>query len=210
MTCRRPRHDPEGRGQGRGFTLLEVMISITLISILVVIIAGAMRLANRSVERGERRSEELERFKVSFLVMDAQIQSAIPLVRADDEAGRLFFEGSGDTVKFASNYSLTGGYRGYVTVTYRVRPNGEGRNSLYIEEKTIGVENTREMRLLDGLDEIRFEYFRKENDADDTTGEWVETWTDELLFPRRIRVHVARAGQKIQLTVPVRARKAAS
>jgi type II secretory pathway component PulJ len=186
------------------------MISIALISMLVVVIAGAMRLANRSIERGERKSEQLERLKVSFLVMDAQIQSAIPLVRADDEAGRLFFEGSGDAVRFASNYSLTGGYRGYVTVAYRVKPNGEGRSSLYIEENTIGVENAREMRLLDGLSEIRFEYFRKENDADETTGEWVDTWTDELLFPNKIRIHLARGGQKVQLTVPVRARKAGS
>ncbi|OPY02984.1 MAG: general secretion pathway protein J [Syntrophorhabdus sp. PtaB.Bin047] len=210
MRGREQMRGPGSTGPGRGFTLLEVMISIALISMLVVVIAGAMRLANRSIERGERRSERLERFKVSFLVMDAQIQSAIPLVRADDEAGRLFFEGSGDSVKFASNYSLTGGYRGYVAVTYRVKPNGEGRSALYIEENTIGVENAREMRLLDGLDEIRFEYFRKEKDADDTAGEWVETWTDELLFPRRIRIHLSWAGQKVQLNVPVRARKEAS
>lgn len=195
---------------GRGFTLLEVMISITLISLLVTVMAGAMRLAHRSIERGERKWEYLERFKVSFLVVDAQIQSAIPLVRADDEAGRLFFEGSEDSVKFASNYSLTGGYRGYVTVAYRVKPNGEGRSALYIEENTIGVENAREIKLFDGMEEIGFEYFRKENDADDTAGEWVETWTDELLFPRKIRVNLTRGGEKVQLTVPVRARRAAS
>ncbi len=201
---------PGGTGPRRGFTLLEVMISIALISMLVVIIAGAMRLAQRSIEKGELRSDYLERFKVSFLVMDAQIQSAIPLVRADDEAGRLFFEGSGDAVKFASNYSLTGGYRGYVTVSYQVRQNPEGRSALYVEENNIGVENVREMRLLDGMDEIRFEYFRRENDADETPGEWVETWTDELLFPRKIRIHLAWRGQEIQLIVPMRAQKAAS
>jgi prepilin-type N-terminal cleavage/methylation domain len=210
MTDVRSGHDPKDKGRGRGFTLLEVMISITLISLLVAIMAGAMRLAHRSIERGERKSEYLERSRISFLVLDAQIQSAMLLARADDEAGRLLFEGSGDSVKFASNYSLTGGYRGYVMVAYRVKPNGEGRSALYIEENTIGVANAREMRLLDGMDEIRFEYFRKENDADDTAGEWVETWTDEMLFPWRIRIHLSRGGQKVQLTVPVRARKAAS
>lgn len=190
-----------------GFTLLEVMVSIVLISMLVVVIAGAMRLAHRSIERGERKSEYLERIKVSFFVLDAQIQSAIPLARADDEAGRLFFEGSGESVKFASNYSLTGGQRGYVTVAYRVESNGEGRRTLYVQENNIGIENAREMKLLEGMEEIRFEYFRKETDSDDTQGEWVEAWTDELLFPRKIRVHVTWGGRKIELIVPVRAQK---
>ena len=195
---------------GRGFTLLEVMVSIALVSVLVVVIAGAMRLAHRSIDRGERKSEYLERLKVSFFLLNAQIQSAIPLARADDEAGRLFFEGSGEFVKFASNYSLTGGQRGYVTVAYRVESNGQGRRTLYIQENNIGVENVREMKLLEGMEEIRFEYFRKETDSDEAQGEWVETWSDELLFPRKIRVHFTWGGQKIQLTVPVRAQKVAT
>lgn len=201
------RQGPGSRRSGRGFTLLEVMISIALISMLVVVIAGAMRLAYRSIDRGERRSEYLERLKVSFFLLNAQIQSAIPLVRADDEAGRLFFEGSGESVKFASNYSLTGGQRGYVTVAYRVESNGQGKRTLYIQENNIGVENVREMRVLEGMEEIRFEYFRMETDSDQAQGEWVETWSDELLFPRKIRVHFAWGGQKIQLIVPVRAQK---
>jgi general secretion pathway protein J len=195
------------RRSGPGFTLLEVMVSIVLLSMLVVVIGGAMRLSQRSINRGERKAEYIERLKVSFFVLDAQIQSAIPLVRKDDELGRLFFEGSGESVKFASNYSLMGGQRGYVVVAYRVESDGEGRRTLFVQENNIGVENAREMKLFEGMDEIRFEYFRKESDADEVRGEWVESWTDELLFPRKIRVYVAWAGRKIQLTVPVRAQK---
>jgi len=47
-------------GQDHGFTLLEVLISITLISVLVVIMAGAIRLAYRSIDRGEQKSQYLE------------------------------------------------------------------------------------------------------------------------------------------------------
>lgn len=168
-----------------GFTLLEVMISITLISLILVIMAGALRVSYRSIDRGEARSAYLERLKVTFTLIDDQIQSAIPLARPEDEAGRFFFEGSPDKVKFASNYSLTAGHRGYVVVTYTVRPGDDGTMAFYIEENTVGVENSREIRLLSGLSEIRFEYFRKESEAEGVAGEWVEKWTDELLFPGR-------------------------
>src|SRR5512136_1554467 len=63
----------------RGFTLLELMISITLIGIIAVIIAGAMRLGYRSVDAGERKIESLERMRVSLTLIDSQIQSEIPL-----------------------------------------------------------------------------------------------------------------------------------
>ncbi|MBP1748201.1 MAG: ral secretion pathway protein GspJ [Deltaproteobacteria bacterium] len=195
------------RRAAAGFTLLEVMISIALISLIVVIMAGAMRLSYRSIDRGEVKSNYLERLKVSFSLIDDQIQSAIPLVRRDDEEGRIFFEGSSDTVKFASNYSLTAGQRGYVIVTYRTRPGDEGTGALFVEENTVGVENTREIKLLEGISGVRFEYFRRESEAEEAAGEWVDTWTDELLFPRKIRVTLTFPERKIVFTVPIRANK---
>jgi len=190
-----------------GFTLLELMISITLISLIIVIMAGAMRLSYRSIDKGEARSAYLERLKVTFSLMEGQIQSAIPLTRHEDEAGRVFFEGSPDTVKFASNYSLTEGQRGYVMVTYKTRSGDDGNQALYIEENTVGVENAREIKLLEGIKGVRFEYFRKESDTEEAQGEWVENWTDELLFPRKIRITLTFPERKIVLTVPVRANK---
>jgi len=41
----------------RGFTLLELIISIALIALITILTAGAMRLGIRSVERGETRIE---------------------------------------------------------------------------------------------------------------------------------------------------------
>ena len=191
----------------QGFTLLEVMISVTLISLILVIMAGAMRVSYRSIDKGEVRSAYLERLKVTFSLIDDQIQSAIPLGRRDDEAGRLFFEGSTDTVKFASNYSLTEGRRGNVAVTYSARSGDDGTMALYVEENTLGVENTREVKLLEGIGGVRFEYFRKESDAEEVQGEWVGTWTDELLFPRKIRITLTFPERKIVFVVPVRANK---
>lgn len=190
-----------------GFTLLEVMISIALLSLILVIMAGAMRLSYSSVNKGEAKMTYLERLKAAFSLVDEQIQSAIPLTRQDDEQGRLFFEGSADRVRFASNYSLIGGKNGYVIVTYAARPADNGTIVFDIEENTVGVDNQRQVRLLEGLSAVRFEYFRKENELEGTAGEWVATWTDELLFPRKIRVTLTFPDRKIAFTVPVRSGK---
>ncbi|MEN6615744.1 MAG: prepilin-type N-terminal cleavage/methylation domain-containing protein [Syntrophorhabdus sp.] len=191
----------------RGFTLLEVLVSTVLISLLVVIVAGAMRLSYRSIDRGEARSTYLERLKVFFSLMDSQIQSAIPLTREGDEAGRFFFEGSADTMKFASNYSLMEGKRGYISATYKAVQEGNAGYVFSVTENNIGVENQREMRILEGLTEVRFEFFRKESEAQGVEGQWVDTWQDELLFPRKIRISLTFPDRKVVLTIPVRANK---
>ncbi len=67
-----------------GFTLLELMISITMLVIIIVIISGAMRLASRSVATAEKKVEALERLTTSLSIINAQIQSAAPWTYSDN------------------------------------------------------------------------------------------------------------------------------
>jgi general secretion pathway protein J len=192
-----------GRAQS-GFTLLELLVSITLIGLIVVIVGGAMRLGYRSVDKGEKKVEMLERFKVSLSVMDAQIQSGMPLKGTGDEVNQYYFKGKKDSVRFASNYSLMGGQRGYVLVAYRVEVDKNDKRTLYAKENTIGMENQKEVKLLEGFEDIHFEYFLK--DALEAQSKWVEEWTDDMNFPQKVRIHLAWGNQRISLVVPVRAR----
>ena len=69
-----------------GFTLLELMISIVILGIMILILMGGLRLGYRSVEAGEKKMGTLERVRATMNLMDAQIQSEIPLTyEADGE-----------------------------------------------------------------------------------------------------------------------------
>jgi general secretion pathway protein J len=187
-----------------GFTLLELLVSITLIGLIVVIVGGAMRLGYRSVDKGEKKVETLERFRVSLGLMDAQIQSGIPLKGTGEEINQYLFKGKKDSVRFASNYSLMGGQRGYVFVAYRVEVDKNDKRTLFAQENTIGMENQKEVKLLEGFKDIHFEYFSK--DALEGQSQWVEEWTDDMSFPQKVRIHLAWGDQRISLVVPVRAK----
>ncbi len=63
----------------RGFTLLELLISLSLLVVIVVIAMGAMRLGSRSVAAGEKKMNDRERFRTVLSLIDAQIQSQLPL-----------------------------------------------------------------------------------------------------------------------------------
>jgi len=188
----------------KGLTLIELLVSITIIGIIVLIITGAMRLGFRTVESGERKIEAHERMRSSLAVVDSQIQSGIPLTFDDEGERKYYFLGDRAFLQFASNFSIWGMGQGYVIVTYTIGTGESGKQVLYATENTIGVENARTARLFDAFDMIYFEFFHK--DPTEEEGTWVGEWTDEFSIPEKIRIHLVEGMRDFSMIIPLRAR----
>ncbi len=186
----------------RGFTLLELMVSVVLLAVIVTVISGALRLAHRSADSGATKIEGLERLRMSLAIIDSQIQSGFPLTHEDQGEKVLYFEGERDTLTFASTYSIWDGEKGFVQVTYRAVQNEKGKQVLYASENTIGMEKERETKLLEGFDEISFGYFLRDPVTREAT--WTDLWTDDKALPQRIAVNLSRGGTKHSLIIPMR------
>ncbi len=190
-------------GGNRGFTLLELTISIALIGIITLIVMGAMRLGSRAVESGGKKIETSERARSSLTLIDSQVQSYIPLTYEDGENKKYYFKGERELMQFSSNYSIWGGEKGYVLVTYSVKSGDNGRQVLYASENVVGLEGTRETKLFDTFERIYFEYFFK--DPTEEEGKWVEQWTDDANTPKEVRLHLIEGGRDLALIIPLRA-----
>ena len=185
-----------------GFTLLELIISITLVSIIVLIVAGAASLGYRSFSKGERKLNAIERLRASLIIIDAQIQSGVPLTLEDGGVKQYYFVGEQDSLKFSTNHSIWGGQRGYVIVNYRVETDNQGKRTLFASEYKVGMENKKETKLIEGFNEITFDYFRQ--DATEEEGEWVTQWVDEEMMPTKIRLNLTRGSTSLAYIMPVR------
>ena len=188
----------------RGFTLLELLISITMIGLIVLIVTGAMRLSYRSVSSGEKRIDQLERLRTTVGIIDAQVQSGLPLRLDADTEPKNSLSGQSDSLDLATNYSLWKGRSGYVLATYRIESGQDGRQVLSISEHTVGVEDTRHAELLSGYDEMRFSYYAK--GAAESEGTWGDTWADEALLPEKIRLVMKKGSRDMSITIPLRVR----
>ncbi len=185
-----------------GFTLLELIISITLVAIIVLIVAGAASLGYRSFSTGERKLNAIERLRASLTIIDAQIQSGVPLTLEDGGVKQYYFVGEQDALKFSTNHSIWGGQRGYVIVNYRVETDNQGKRTLFASEYKVGMENQKETKLLEGFNEITFDYFRQ--DATEEEGEWITQWVDEEMMPTKIRLNLVRGSTSLAYIMPVR------
>jgi len=185
----------------RGFTLLELLISMTLLVLIVVIAIGAMRLGSRSVAAGEKKMEAQERLRTVLSTMDAQIQSQVPLTYEEEGNKKYYFRGDRKTLRFSTNYSIWSGRRGYVIVTYKVEGDPGVQEVLSASEQVPGLEGRRETRFMDAS-LISFEYFLK--DAAEEEGKWVEAVSDGLAIPEKIRVGLTLGTKPLSLVFPVR------
>jgi general secretion pathway protein J len=183
-----------------GFTLVELIVTFTILSIVVVMILGAMRLGTASWERGEEKTERYQRRRMVFNLLSQQLKSAYAYkIKAQKaESDYLAFLGSGDSLKFVSTFSLTAKRpEGLVFVVYQVGEGDssgkvlkvyEGRvlNKDFMEETPDG---DKFLTLLEGLSEIAFEYF-KEGEEQEEAGEWMDSWDakEEKELPRQIKI----------------------
>lgn len=193
------------RAPQAGFTLLELLISITLIGIIVIVISGAVRLGFRSIETGDKKIESLERKKTSLNIIDSQIQSQMPLTYDEDGSKKFYFNGDRGSMTFATNYSIWSGQKGYVLVNYSVGDDLHGRKTLLAVENTIGTAAARETNLLEALDDIYFEYYYKDPTAE--KGEWVDEWTDNTKVPEKVRLHIVEGSKDLSMLIRLRVRE---
>ncbi len=196
-----------------GFTLLELLLSVIIISMIILIVVGALRLGFRSVEAGEKKAESLERIRNAITILESQIQSEIPLTYYENAEKKYYFRGGRTFLDMATNYSIWGGEKGYVVVHYRVSQESDGRQTLWVKENIIGQENSRETRMLDRVAEFYFEYFIRDTSKDpkDEAGRWVDEWVDDTAVAttdqlEKIKFHVRLEHSALDWIIPLKGR----
>jgi general secretion pathway protein J len=181
----------------RGFTLLELMISLTLLTMMMGMVFSVFATATDSIPRGEAAAERSARLRMATALMTRQIRSLVDYpAETEDEEIHSFFNGDGEGFSFITAAPQMGRGDGLGWVTYWVA-DGDlkfserlifSAGAFVAEQESSAAEAT----LLAGIAGHRFEYLRLEGD----TSEWVEIWEglEEQTPPAAIRVTIEGLG----------------
>jgi len=179
-----------------GFTLVEVMITLTILGFILLIIFGGFRLSYSAWERGDSTKEELQRRRIISQLISQQIKSIVPyrIKTEKAEGDYLAFQGKSQSLKFVSALPIhTKRPEGFVYAIYEFK---EGRLLLYeqrVLNRNFFEEEPRKetgISIIEGISNIRFEYYREADKEKNLTEEWVEEWNakEEKKLPKLLRM----------------------
>jgi prepilin-type N-terminal cleavage/methylation domain-containing protein len=121
------------RRRQRGITLMEVLIAVSLLSLVAVGMLTAMRIGLSALERTNRRLVSNRRVTGVQRVLEQQVAGFMPVIALAQLAPGLpaektpFFQGEPQSMRFVSSYSLQEASRGYPRILeFQVIPRDEG------------------------------------------------------------------------------------
>ena len=186
------------RAGQRGFTLLELIIALSLLALMSSVLFGALGYAGRSWEGGEAKAEATSGMRLSHGFLRAQLEGQHPLRMRKMPEFPLLFTGARDEVRYAA--ALPARVSGGGVWYYRLAVAKEGDRSRLVLERTIPDLNEAALPdfkgddrsiLAEDIAELRIEYFGRDSGASPSTAPtWRDRWDDANLLPLMLRVDV--------------------
>jgi general secretion pathway protein J len=197
----------------RGFTLVELMVALTLLGLIATLLASGTRIALDTSGRGNRKAEQLRTGHLERELLRSQLQGALPFrywTQVDEKrVDHVAFEGDPDRIQFVSRIGISDGPDSLPRwVDLRRQTAANGPTKFVVEEHRIlppdnqpSQNVTANSESLNCMD-LRFEYL-------DTTGEkpnWLSAWHGaerKSPLPSAVRIECKTAADSIKLLVPL-------
>jgi general secretion pathway protein J len=181
-----------------GFTLLEILIAVTLLALMMVLAFGSLRTAVRATRSGEALVARTDRTRVVQEFLRRQLSHAMPLPfeRLEDTGENRVFVADRDELRFVApmpGYLARGGPH---VQWLKITRGAEGDQLEFDHAQLNGYDHddpkgdsTREpVVLLDGISEARFEF--RALDQEGELSEWSSSWEDPQRLPLLVRLRV--------------------
>jgi len=192
-----------------GFTLIELMVSLTLLGLVVAVLAGAIRTGLFGAGVVDERSRAIGDVRLAHGLIRRQVEAARPVIWTVDRGLRAAFEGRGEAVDFLAVISPQPGLGG----PYAVRLTKEDDTLVVLLRLSSGelqkFDFSRDVErtvLLDGVAAVRFAYFGTAV-GPEAVAKWQQSWTKRDRLPEALRVQIdfidGRRAAWPELTVPL-------
>lgn len=180
-----------------GFTLLELVVAITLMGLVLVVLYSGLRLGLNGWDSGERRAEAANRLRSVEEFLRRQLAQSMTLYETHgDRLERLVvFAGRSEGIEFVTPMPGRLGLGGL----YRMRI-GRADDRLYLRwrpyvpsDPAAGEE--RETILLEGVSAVEWAYFGPERDNDQEPPRWRADWASVERRPLLVRLNLTLRGE---------------
>jgi general secretion pathway protein J len=180
-----------------GFTLIEVLIAMTLLGIMVVLLFSSMKICAESWQKGEDKIAQVNDVAVVYQFFQRHLGNALPLWDDFSEEGnKVFsFQGKNQSLQFVSSFPASAKKAGLQRFSLELIKEGD--------EDLIQVSITpfypvaegeewrkEEVTLLRHVRNFSISYYYREDPQ--AEGVWQEDWLEQENLPPLVKIKIVR------------------
>jgi prepilin-type N-terminal cleavage/methylation domain-containing protein len=200
--------------RNRGFSLIEVLVSLTLMTLIGAVVVSGLRTGMETTDRGNRAVRNLQRRQTVLSIIEAQIRSALPMRYSQEAANpqsRVAFEGDRTRLRFVSSNSLWDGPDGiprWIELDWSSSSGSESPLRLR-EFRILPPFNTPQAAPMHESDllpatRVEFAYLRHPRGTD--LPRWLGAWPPQNVseLPAAVRIRIEfKKGDDTELLIPL-------
>ncbi len=183
----------------KGFTLVELLVALTLLGLISVVLFGGLRFGTRAWEAGDRRAAQLAQVQAVQALLRRRIAQALPpgLEAAAAVEKRAAFAGESDVLQFFAAVPSRAGVGGIYAFDLAAIEDDSGVRleltwRLHRAEDETEPDDTPEAGLggrrvlIDGLARAQFRYFGAPEPGQ--TADWRDNWNGNAGLPELVAI----------------------
>ncbi|WP_445370616.1 prepilin-type N-terminal cleavage/methylation domain-containing protein [Methylomonas sp. HW2-6] len=190
--------------QSNGFTLIEMLIAITLLGVMVTLLFGSLRIAAQSWHSGETKIDQVNRKAVVYQFFKHHLSAARPLpefvaAERDDlqappepELPKLSFQGLPQSLRFVAALPAASARKGLQI--FSIEPARDRTSTLNVTltpyRRQVDAE-PEPVVLLEDVRSFRISYFGAKSPNAGDAPVWQDDWLDAERLPSLVKIHIA-------------------
>ena len=179
----------------RGFTLIEMLVALSISALLVSLVYGAVRIGQRSATAMNTQTENTEIMRIGWQFLHDAVTRARPVSALDTPDDHTGFKGTPDGLRFVADMPAYVGLGGLTRIRLTTERTHSGRQLLLTRQRfdrlsstTAAPDEIESAVLVDELDRLRIAYFGKS--TPDASPAWHSDWTDPEHLPNLVSISV--------------------
>jgi general secretion pathway protein J len=178
----------------KGFTLIEVLIAMTLLGIMVVLLFSSLKICADSWEKGESKIADVNEVAVVYNFFQRHLSTTLPLWNdLSDEEKTFTFQGKAQSLQFISAFPASAGKSGLQLFSLYVQEeDNEQIIKVALSPLVPGArgeeQHREEVTLIKHVSNVTLAYFGAEDGVKE--GVWADEWLEKSVLPRLVKVNI--------------------
>jgi general secretion pathway protein J len=179
----------------RGFTLIEVLIAMTMLSIMMVLLFTSLKICADSWEKGESKITDVNEMAVVYNFFQRDLSVAKPLwnVTSAEEEKTFSFQGSSQSLQFVSAFPASANRSGLQLFSLNLSEDNNEQVIIVTLVPFIRITkdeqlDNEEVTLIRHVSDFTLAYFGSADGISESA--WTDEWLNKEALPRLVKINI--------------------